>query len=65
MESLGHYADPGGLPFAAPAVLVGIGFGVNPWFGFLHAVGGTVSTAGFTWLMIDRFRHPLSTKARA
>ncbi|MBX3079909.1 MAG: hypothetical protein KF692_11845 [Cryobacterium sp.] len=45
--------------FTVQGILVGLGFEVNIWFGFLHAVSGTVITAGFVWLMIDRWRHPV------
>ncbi len=47
------------LLFAVQGMLVGLGFEVSMWFGFLHAVSGTIITAGFVWLMIDRWRHPL------
>jgi uncharacterized membrane protein YgdD (TMEM256/DUF423 family) len=46
--------------FTVQGILVGLGFDVNEWFGFLHAISGTVITAGFVWLMIDRWRHPLT-----
>ncbi|MCX7521932.1 hypothetical protein OSC27_06515 [Microbacterium sp. STN6] len=49
--------------FTVQGILVGLGFGVGPWFGFLHAIGGTVITAGFVWLTIDRWRHPLRRTA--
>ena len=47
------------LLFLVQGLLVGLGFEVNQWFGFLHAISGTVITAGFVWLMADRWRHPL------
>lgn len=48
------------LLFVFQGMLVGLGFGVSVWFGFLHAINGTIITAGFVWLMIDRWRHPLA-----
>ncbi|WP_033371785.1 hypothetical protein [Humibacter albus] len=47
------------LLFVVQGMLVGLGFGVNPWFGALHAFDGMVITGGFVWLTIDRVRHPL------
>ncbi|MPV50611.1 hypothetical protein GCG21_11465 [Pseudactinotalea sp. HY160] len=47
------------LLFAVQGMLVGLGFEVSRWFGFVHALSGTVITAGFVWLMLDRFRAPL------
>lgn len=44
-------------------LLVGLGFEVSKWYGFLHALDGAIISAGFVWLMIDRFRHPLRTRA--
>ncbi|GAB3566568.1 hypothetical protein [Spelaeicoccus albus] len=37
--------------------LVGLGFSVSIWFGFAHAVSGTVITAALVWLMVDRWKH--------
>lgn len=50
------------LLFVVQGMLVGLGFGVSPWFGFMHAISGTVITAGFLWLMLDRWRHPLRSR---
>ncbi|PRZ42991.1 hypothetical protein CLV47_10345 [Antricoccus suffuscus] len=47
------------LLFAVQGLLVGLGFDVSKWFGALHALSGMVITAGFVWLTLDRFRHPL------
>lgn len=47
------------LLFAVQGPLVGLGFGVSAWFGFVHAVVGTLIMAGFAWLMLDRWRHPV------
>lgn len=49
------------LLFAVQGLLVGLGFGVSKWFGALHAFSGMAITAGFVWLMLDRFRHPLGS----
>lgn len=46
------------LLFAVQGPLVGLGFGVSPWFGGLHALDGMLITAGFTWLAYDRWVHP-------
>ncbi|MBX3068370.1 MAG: hypothetical protein KF867_08195 [Cryobacterium sp.] len=46
------------LLFVVQGLLVGLGFGVNPWFGALHAFDGMIITAGFVWLMVNRWRDP-------
>jgi hypothetical protein len=50
------------LLYFVQGMLVGLGFGVSKWYGFLHAVDGLLIIAGFAWLYFDRMRHPL-TKA--
>lgn len=50
------------LLLVVQGMLVGLGFGVSRWFGALHAFSGTVITAGFVWLAIDRFRHPMGAR---
>jgi len=50
------------LLFAVQGLLVGLGFEVGKWFGALHAFSGMAITAGFAWLMIDRFRRPLGAR---
>lgn len=50
------------LLFFVQGILVGLGFGVSRWFGFLHALDGTLIIAGFAWLYFDRLRHPLKAK---
>lgn len=47
------------LLYFVQGMLVGLGFGVSKWFGFLHAVDGVLIIAGFAWLYLDRMRHPL------
>jgi len=47
------------LLYFVQGLLVGLGFGVSRWFGFLHAVDGVLIIAGFGWLFGDRMRHPL------
>src|SRR5690606_39961694 len=47
------------LLYFVQGLLVGLGFGVSRWFGFLHAVDGVLIVAGFGWLFGDRMRHPL------
>lgn len=47
------------LLFGAQGPLVGLGFDVNPWFGALHALDGMVITAGFGWLAVSRWLHPM------
>lgn len=41
------------LTLVVQGTLVGLGFGVSKWFGFLHALDGALITAGLVWLMID------------
>lgn len=48
------------LLYFVQGLLVGLGFGVSKWFGFLHAVDGVLIIAGFAWLYFDRLRHPLT-----
>ncbi|WP_417564632.1 hypothetical protein [Microbacterium sp.] len=50
------------LLFAVQGPLVGLGFGVSPWFGALHAFDGMIVTAGFVWLLVDRAAHPLHAR---
>jgi hypothetical protein len=50
------------LLFVVQGVLVGLGFSVSPWFGFLHALDGMLIAGGFVWLMVDRWRHPLRAR---
>ncbi len=50
------------LLYFVQGLLVGLGFGVSKWYGFLHAVDGVLIILGFTWLYIDRLRHPLKTR---
>lgn len=45
------------LLWGAQGVLVGLGFSVSIWFGFAHAVSGTVITAALVWLMVNRWGH--------
>lgn len=47
------------LLYFVQGMLVGLGFGVSKWFGFLHAVDGVLIIAGYAWLYFDRMRHPL------
>ncbi|HEU4849370.1 MAG TPA: hypothetical protein VFS93_03075 [Terrimesophilobacter sp.] len=47
------------LLYFVQGLLVGLGFGVSKWYGFLHAVDGVLIIAGFAWLYFDRMRHPL------
>lgn len=47
------------LLYFVQGLLVGLGFGVSKWFGFLHALDGVLIIAGFAWLYFDRMRHPL------
>ena len=49
------------LLYFVQGILVGLGFGVSKWFGFLHAVDGVLIITGFAWLYFDRMRHPLKT----
>lgn len=48
------------LLYFVQGMLVGLGFGVSKWFGFLHAIDGVLIIAGFAWLYVDRMRHPLT-----
>jgi hypothetical protein len=50
------------LLFVVQAVLAGLGFEVSPWWGFAHALDGMLIAAGFVWLMLDRWRHPLRAR---
>lgn len=52
------------LLYFVQGILVGLGFGVNRWFGFLHAVDGILILIGFGWLFADRMRHPLRRQGR-
>ncbi|MBX3091092.1 MAG: hypothetical protein KF801_01115 [Cryobacterium sp.] len=47
------------LLYFVQGILVGLGFGVSKWYGFLHALDGVLIIAGFAWLYFDRMRHPL------
>lgn len=47
------------LLYFVQGLLVGLGFGVSRWFGFLHAINGVIIIAGFGWLFGDRLRRPL------
>ncbi|SEB44929.1 Uncharacterized membrane protein YgdD, TMEM256/DUF423 family [Paramicrobacterium humi] len=47
------------LLYFVQGLLVGLGFGISRWFGFLHAVDGVLIIAGFAWVFFDRLRHPL------
>ena len=47
------------LLFGVQGPLVGLGFGVNPWFGALHALDGMVITAGFAWIALSRWLRPM------
>ena len=47
------------LLYFVQGILVGLGFGVSKWYGFLHAVDGVLIIVGFAWLYFDRMRHPL------
>lgn len=50
------------LLFFVQGILVGLGFGESRWYGFLHALDGTLIIAGFAWLYFDRLRHPLKAR---
>ena len=50
------------LLYFVQGILVGLGFGVSKWYGFLHAVDGILIIAGFAWLYFDRMRYPLKTR---
>jgi len=50
------------LLFFVQGILVGLGFGVSRWYGFLHALDGTLIIAGFAWLYFDRLRRPLKAR---
>ncbi|MEO6826546.1 MAG: hypothetical protein ABI255_02000 [Microbacteriaceae bacterium] len=50
------------LLFLVQGLLVGLGFEVSRWYGALHAFSGTAITAGFVWLAVDRWMHPLSRR---
>lgn len=53
------------LLWVVQGLLVGLGFGVSPAFGLLHALDGTLITAGLVWLAYDRWQHPIGrTSAR-
>lgn len=47
------------LLYFVQGLLVGLGFEVSKWYGFLHAVDGILIIVGFGWLFGDRMRHPL------
>ncbi|WP_166982179.1 hypothetical protein [Paramicrobacterium fandaimingii] len=47
------------LLYGVQGMLVGLGFGVSKWFGFLHALNGTVIIAGFAWIYLNRVWRPL------
>ncbi|WP_166999175.1 hypothetical protein [Paramicrobacterium fandaimingii] len=47
------------LLYGVQGMLVGLGFGVSKWFGFLHALNGAVIIAGFAWVYLNRVRRPL------
>lgn len=49
------------LLYFVQGLLVGLGFGVSKWFGFLHAIDGVLILVGFAWLYFDRMRHPLKS----
>ncbi len=53
------------LLYFVQGLLVGLGFGVSRWYGFLHAVDGVLIIAGFAWLYYDRLRHPLQARTSA
>lgn len=55
----------GVLLWLAQGMLVGLGFSVSIWFGFAHAVSGTVITAALVWLMVNRWQHHLAPSASA
>ncbi|QPZ39042.1 hypothetical protein [Paramicrobacterium chengjingii] len=48
------------LLYGAQGLLVGLGFGVSKWFGFVHALNGVVIIAGFAWIYLNRVRRPLT-----
>ncbi|MBX3087757.1 MAG: hypothetical protein KF742_04675 [Cryobacterium sp.] len=48
-----------GLLYFVQGLLVGLGFEVSKWYGFLHALDGTLIIAALAWLYLDRLRHPL------
>lgn len=50
------------LLYFVQGILVGLGFGVSRWYGFLHALDGVLIIALFAWLYFDRMRHPLRAK---
>lgn len=47
------------LLYFVQGLLVGLGFGLSKWYGFLHAFDGVIIIIGFAWLYFDRLRHPL------
>lgn len=51
------------LLYFVQGILVGLGFGVNRWYGFLHALDGVLIVLLFAWLYIDRMRRPLRAKS--
>lgn len=50
------------LLYFVQGILVGLGFGLSRWYGFLHALDGVLIIALFAWLYFDRMRHPLRAK---
>ena len=52
----------GVLLWAVQGLLVGLAFGVGPYFGLLHAVDGMAIMGLFMWLAADRRRHPLTAR---
>jgi uncharacterized membrane protein YgdD (TMEM256/DUF423 family) len=47
------------LLYFVQGLLVGLGFEVSKWYGFLHALDGVLFIVGFGWLWMDRMRHRL------
>ena len=53
------------LLWAVQGLLVGLAFGLNRWFGMVHALDGMAIMGLFLWLAADRRRHPLARSAIA